>query len=197
MEMKLFSIFIGAFLINNFLLVKFLGICSFLGVSKKTETAKGMGLAVVFVMFLASFMTYGVYNWILVPLKITYLSTLAFVLVIAALVQFVEMVIKKTQPSLYKALGIYLPLITTNCALLGMAVINVGEKYNLIESMVNALGAASGYMLAIVLLAGLRERMEESDNMPLAFRGLPISLVTAGLMAIAFLGFSGLKLGGI
>jgi len=195
--MKLFSIFISAFLINNFLLVKFLGICSFLGVSKKTETAKGMGLAVVFVMFIASFMCYGVYNWILIPLNITYLSTLAFVLVIAALVQFVEMVIKKTQPTLYKALGIYLPLITTNCALLGMAVINIGEKYNLIESMVNALGAALGYMLAIVLLAGLRERMEDSDNMPLAFRGLPISLVTAGLMAIAFLGFSGLKLGGI
>lgn len=195
--MKLFSIFISAFLINNFLLVKFLGICSFLGVSKKTETAKGMGLAVVFVMFLASFLCYAVFNWILVPLNITYLSTLAFVLVIAALVQFVEMVIKKTQPVLYKALGIYLPLITTNCALLGMAVINIGEKYNLIESMVNALGAAFGYMLAIVLLAGLRERMEESDNMPLCFRGLPISLVTAGLMAIAFLGFSGLKLGGM
>jgi len=195
--MKLFSIFISAFLINNFLLVKFLGICSFLGVSKKTETAKGMGLAVVFVMFISSFMCYGVYNWILIPLNITYLSTLAFVLVIASLVQFVEMVIKKTQPTLYKALGIYLPLITTNCALLGMAVINIGEKYNLIESMVNALGAALGYMLAIVLLAGLRERMEESTNMPLAFRGLPISLVTAGLMAIAFLGFSGLKLGGI
>jgi len=195
--MKLFSIFISAFLINNFLLVKFLGICSFLGVSKKTETAKGMGLAVVFVMFLASFLCYGVFNWILVPLNIEYLSTLAFVLVIAALVQFVEMVIKKTQPALYKALGIYLPLITTNCALLGMAVINIGEKYNLIESMVNALGAAFGYMLAIVLLAGLRERMEESTNMPLCFRGLPISIVTAGLMAIAFLGFSGLKLGGI
>ena len=195
--MKLFSIFISAFLVNNFLLVKFLGICSFLGVSKKTETAKGMGLAVVFVMFIASFMTYGVYNWILVPLNITYLSTLAFVLVIAALVQFVEMVVKKTQPSLYKALGIYLPLITTNCALLGMAVINIGEKYNLIESMVNALGAGLGYMLAIILLSGLRERMEENYNMPLAFRGLPISLVTAGLMAIAFLGFSGLKLGGI
>ena len=194
--MKLFSIFISAFLINNFLLVKFLGICSFLGVSKKTETAKGMGLAVIFVMFLASIMCYGVYG-LLDLLNITYLSTLAFVLVIAALVQFVEMVIKKTQPVLYKALGIYLPLITTNCALLGMAVINVGEKYNLIESMVNALGAAAGYMLAIVLLAGLRERMEESDNMPIAFRGLPISLVTAGLMAIAFLGFSGLKLGGM
>ncbi|MBU3090948.1 electron transport complex subunit RsxA [Clostridium sp. CF011] len=195
--MRLFSIFISAFLVNNFLLVKFLGVCSFLGVSKKTETAKGMGLAVVFVMFLASFMTYGVYNWILVPLNITYLSTLSFVLVIAALVQFVEMVIKKTQPSLYKALGIFLPLITTNCAVLGMAVINIGEKYNLVESMVNALGASAGYMLAIVLLSGLRERMEENDNMPLAFRGLPISLITAGLMAIAFLGFSGLKLGGI
>ena len=195
--MELFSIFISAFLVNNFVLAKFLGICSFLGVSKKTETAKGMGLAVIFVMFLASIMCYVVYEKILVPLNITYLSTLAFVLVIAALVQFVEMVIKKTQPSLYKALGIYLPLITTNCALLGMAVINVGEKYNLIESMVNALGAAFGYMLAIVLLSGLRERMEANDKMPLAFRGLPISLVTAGLMAIAFLGFSGLKLGGI
>ncbi len=195
--MRLFSIFISAFLVNNFVLAKFLGICSFLGVSKKTETAKGMGLAVVFVMFLASFMTFVVYNLILVPLKITFLSTLAFVLVIAALVQFVEMVIKKTQPTLYKALGIFLPLITTNCAVLGMAVINVGEKYTLIESLVNALGASFGYMLAIVLLSGLRERMEESDNMPLAFRGLPISLVTAGLMAIAFLGFSGLKLGGI
>ena len=195
--MELFSIFISAFLVNNFVLAKFLGICSFLGVSKKTETAKGMGLAVIFVMFLASIMCYVVYEKILVPLNITYLSTLAFVLVIAALVQFVEMVIKKTQPSLYKALGIYLPLITTNCALLGMAVINVGEKYNLIESMVNALGAAFGYMLAIVLLSGLRERREENDKMPLAFKGLPISLVTAGLMAIAFLGFSGLKLGGI
>jgi electron transport complex protein RnfA len=194
--MRLFSIFISAFLVNNFVLAKFLGICSFLGVSKKTETAKGMGLAVIFVMILASFMTFIVYR-ILAFFNITYLSTLAFVLVIAALVQFVEMVIKKTQPSLYKALGIFLPLITTNCAVLGMAVINIGEGYNLIESMVNALGASFGFMLAIVLLSGLRERMEENDNMPLAFKGLPISLITAGLMAIAFLGFSGLKLGGI
>ncbi|MGH4118519.1 electron transport complex protein RnfA [Clostridium sp.] len=194
--MRLFSIFISAFLVNNFVLAKFLGICSFLGVSKKTETAKGMGLAVIFVMILASFMTFIVYR-ILTFFNITYLSTLAFVLVIAALVQFVEMVIKKTQPSLYKALGIFLPLITTNCAVLGMAVINIGEGYNLIESMVNALGASFGFMLAIVLLSGLRERMEENDNMPLAFKGLPISLITAGLMAIAFLGFSGLKLGGI
>jgi electron transport complex protein RnfA len=189
--MELFSIFIGAFLVNNYVLAKFLGICSFLGVSKKTETAKGMGLAVIFVMLLASFMTSIVYK-ILILLNITYLSTLAFVLVIASLVQFVEMVIKKTQPSLHKALGIFLPLITTNCAVLGMAFINILEEYTLIESMVNALGAAFGFMLAIVLLSGLRERMEENDNMPLAFRGLPISLITAGLMSIAFLGFSGL-----
>ncbi|MBU3111889.1 electron transport complex protein RnfA [Clostridium lacusfryxellense] len=195
--MRLFSIFISAFLVNNFVLSRFLGICSFLGVSKKTETAKGMGLAVVFVMFLASFMTFVVYNLILVPLHVTFLSTLAFVLVIAALVQFVEMVIKKTQPSLYKALGIFLPLISTNCAVLGMALINQQEKYTLIESLVNSLGASFGYMLAIVLLSGLRERMEANDNMPLAFKGLPISLITAGLMSIAFLGFSGLKLGGI
>ncbi|MGV8983564.1 electron transport complex protein RnfA [Clostridium sp.] len=195
--MRLFSIFISAFLVNNFVLSRFLGICSFLGVSKKTATAKGMGLAVVFVMFLASFMTFVVYNLILVPLHVTFLSTLAFVLVIAALVQFVEMVIKKTQPSLYKALGIFLPLISTNCAVLGMALINQQEKYTLVESLVNALGASFGYMLAIVLLSGLRERMEENDNMPLCFKGLPISLITAGLMSIAFLGFSGLKLGGI
>jgi len=189
--MELFSIFISAFLVNNYVLAKFLGICSFLGVSKKTETAKGMGLAVIFVMLLAAFMTSIVYK-ILILLNITYLSTLAFVLVIASLVQFVEMVIKKTQPSLHKALGIFLPLITTNCAVLGMAFINILEEYTLIESMVNALGAAFGFMLAIVLLSGLRERMEENDNMPLAFKGLPISLVTAGLMSIAFLGFSGL-----
>jgi electron transport complex protein RnfA len=189
--MKLFSIFISAFLVNNYVLAKFLGICSFLGVSKKTETAKGMGLAVIFVMLLASFMTSIVYK-ILILFNITYLSTLAFVLVIASLVQFVEMVIKKTQPSLHKALGIFLPLITTNCAVLGMAFINILEEYTLLESMVNALGAAFGFMLAIVLLSGLRERMEDNDNMPLAFRGLPISLVTAGLMSIAFLGFSGL-----
>ncbi|WP_291633809.1 RnfABCDGE type electron transport complex subunit A [Clostridium sp.] len=194
--MGLFSIFINAFLVNNYVLAKFLGICSFLGVSKKTETAKGMGLAVIFVMLLASLMTSIVYK-ILALLHVTFLSTLAFVLVIAALVQFVEMVVKKTQPSLYKALGIFLPLITTNCAVLGMALINLQEKYTVLQSLVNALGAGLGYMLAIVLLSGLRERMEGNDNMPLAFRGLPISLVTAGLMAIAFLGFSGLKLGGI
>ncbi|MBK5240482.1 RnfABCDGE type electron transport complex subunit A [Clostridium sp.] len=189
--MGLFSIFISSFLVNNYVLAKFLGICSFLGVSKKTETAKGMGLAVIFVMILSSLMTSIVYK-ILVLLHVTFLSTLAFVLVIASLVQFVEMVIKKTQPALHKALGIFLPLITTNCAVLGMALINLQEGYTIMDGLANALGAGLGFMLAIVLLSGLRERMEDNDNMPLALKGLPISLVTAGLMSIAFLGFSGL-----
>lgn len=190
--MKIFAIFLSALLVNNFVLSRFLGICSFLGVSKKVETATGMGLAVTFVMALASFISYIVYNAILVPLGVSYLYTLAFVLVIAALVQFVEMVIKKTNPGLYKALGIYLPLITTNCAVLGVAVLNMSENYNLLESIVNGVGAALGYFLAIVLLAGIRERMEANDKMPLALQGLPITLVTAGLMSIAFLGFQGL-----
>jgi len=189
--MGLFSIFISSFLVNNYVLAKFLGICSFLGVSKKTETAKGMGLAVIFVMILSSLMTSIVYK-ILVLLHVTFLSTLAFVLVIASLVQFVEMVVKKTQPALHKALGIFLPLITTNCAVLGMALINLQEGYTIMDGLANALGAGLGFMLAIVLLSGLRERMEDNDNMPLALKGLPISLVTAGLMSIAFLGFSGL-----
>ncbi|MGK0468037.1 electron transport complex protein RnfA [Clostridium sp.] len=189
--MGLFSIFISSFLVNNYVLAKFLGICSFLGVSKKTETAKGMGLAVIFVMILSSLITSIVYK-ILVLLHVTFLSTLAFVLVIASLVQFVEMVVRKTQPALHKALGIFLPLITTNCAVLGMALINLQEGYTIIDGLANALGAGLGFMLAIVLLSGLRERMEDNDNMPLALKGLPISLVTAGLMSIAFLGFSGL-----
>jgi electron transport complex protein RnfA len=190
--MKIFAIFLSALLVNNFVMSRFLGICSFLGVSKKVETATGMGLAVTFVMGLASFISYIVFEAILVPLEVTYLYTLAFVLVIAALVQFVEMVIKKTNPGLYKALGIYLPLITTNCAVLGVAVINMSEGYNMIESVVNGVAAALGYMLAIVLLAGIRERMDRNDKMPLALQGLPITLVTAGLMSIAFLGFQGL-----
>ena len=190
--MKIFAIFLSALLVNNFVMSRFLGICSFLGVSKKVETATGMGLAVTFVMGLASFISYMVFEFILVPLHVTYLYTLAFVLVIAALVQFVEMVIKKTNPGLYKALGIYLPLITTNCAVLGVAVINMSEGYNMIESIVNGVAAALGYMLAIVLLAGIRERMDRNDKMPLALQGLPITLVTAGLMSIAFLGFQGL-----
>jgi electron transport complex protein RnfA len=190
--LNLFAIFISALLINNFVLSRFLGICSFLGVSKKVETATGMGAAVTFVMVLASTMAYLVFNYILVPLHIEYLYTLAFVLVIAALVQFVEMVIKKSSPDLYKALGIYLPLITTNCAVLAVAVLNMNEKYNLIQSIVNGLGAALGYTLAIVLLAGIREKMDLNEGMPECLKGLPISLITAGLMSIAFLGFQGL-----
>lgn len=190
--MKIFALVISALFVNNFVLARFLGICSFLGVSKKVETATGMGLAVTFVMALASLISYIVYNVILVPLNITYLYTIAFILVIASLVQFVEMVIKKKSPSLYKALGIFLPLITTNCAILGAVIINMNDKYNLLESLVFGVCSGLGYMLAIVLLAGLRERMEACDKMPKAMQGLPISLITAGLMAIAFLGFQGL-----
>ncbi|WP_035288890.1 electron transport complex subunit RsxA [Clostridium sp. KNHs214] len=190
--MNLFLIFFSSLLVNNFVLSKFLGICSFLGVSKKIETAAGMGLAVTFVMVLASFISYIVYNFILIPLNIPYMYTIAFILVIASLVQFVEMVIKKKSPSLYKALGIFLPLITTNCAILGVVIINMNEKYTLLGSVVSGLGSGLGYMLAIVLLAGIRERMDGNKNMPEAMKGLPISLITAGLMSIAFLGFQGL-----
>lgn len=190
--MRIFYILVGSMLINNFVMSRFLGICSFLGVSKKTDTAFGMGLAVTFVMALASFISYIVFHGILVPLHIEYLSTLAFILVIAALVQFVEMVIQKTNPTLYKALGIYLPLITTNCAVLAVAVINMNENYNLIESVVNGISAALGYFLAIYLLAGIRERIDNNENMPAVLKGFPISLITAGLMSVAFLGFQGL-----
>lgn len=190
--MNLLLIFFSALLVNNFVMSKFLGICSFLGVSKKIETATGMGLAVTFVMGLASFISYIVYNLILVPLHIPYLYTIAFILVIASLVQFVEMVIKKKSPSLYKALGIFLPLITTNCAILGVVIINMNEKYTLLGSVVSGIGSGLGYMLAIVLLAGIRERMDGNKNMPKVMQGLPISLITAGLMSIAFLGFQGL-----
>lgn len=190
--MNLLLIFFSALLVNNFVMSKFLGICSFLGVSKKIETATGMGLAVTFVMGLASFISYIVYNFILMPLHIPYLYTIAFILVIASLVQFVEMVIKKKSPSLYKALGIFLPLITTNCAILGVVIINMNEKYTLLGSVVSGIGSGLGYMLAIVLLAGIRERMDGNKNMPKVMQGLPISLITAGLMSIAFLGFQGL-----
>ncbi len=190
--MTLLGIFIGALLTNNIVLSKFLGICPFLGVSSKVKTALGMGLAVIFVMFLASLMTWLLYNLVLIPLGITYLYTLAFILVIAALVQLVEIVVRKYHPELYKALGIFLPLITTNCAVLGVAVINMNEGYSLLESMVHTLGASLGFLLAILLMAGLRERIFENPNVPKPLRGLPISLITAALMSIAFLGFSGL-----
>ena len=190
--MELFIIFIGAMLVNNFVLSKFLGICSFLGVSKKKDAALGMGLAVTFVMILASVMTWLVYNLILMPLGLEYLNTIASVLVIAALVQFVEMAMKKLSPGLHKALGIYLPLITTNCAVLGMTVLNVQEGYNFIESVVNGIGASSGYLLSIVLLSFIREKTDNNENIPKVLRGLPITLFTAALMSIAFLGFQGL-----
>lgn len=190
--MNLLLIFISAVLVNNFVLSQFLGICSFLGISKKTDAAVGMGLAVTFVMTIASTVCYIVYNGILVPLEIEYMSTIAFILVIAALVQFVEMVIQKMSPGLYKALGIYLPLITTNCAILGLTLLNVKETYSFMESLVNGVGSALGYMLAIVLLAGLRERIDNNENIPEFLRGLPITLVTAGLMSIAFMAFQGL-----
>ena len=190
--MNLFVIFISCLLVNNVVLAKFLGICSFLGVSKKIETAVGMGGAVTFVMAIASIVSFGVYKYILVPLNITYMYTLAFILVIAALVQLVEMFLKKNSPSLYKALGIFLPLITTNCAILGAVIINMNENYNLIQSLVAAVSTGLGYMLSIVLLAGLRERMEENESIPACMQGLPLSLLTACIMSIAFLGFQGL-----
>jgi len=190
--MELLMIFIGAMFVNNFVLAKFLGICSFLGVSKKKDAAIGMSLAVTFVMTLASIMSYLVYYKILVRFEIEYLSTIANVLVIAALVQFVEMAMKKLSPALHKALGIYLPLITTNCAVLGVATLNMQEGYNFIESIVNGVGAAAGYTVAIIALAFIRERIDNNENIPEVLRGLPITLFTAALMSIAFLGFQGL-----
>ena len=189
--MDLLLLFMGSILVNNFVLTRFLGICPFLGVSKKVETAVGMGVAVTFVMALASVMSHVVYNNILVPLEIEYLYTLAFILVIAALVQFVEMVIQKSSPSLYAALGVYLPLITTNCAVLGVAIINMQEKFTLLESLIHGVGGALGFTLAIVLFAGIRERMDK-NNIPEALKGFPVALITAGFMATAFLGFQGL-----
>lgn len=192
--MTLIFIMINAIFINNFVLSRFLGICPFLGVSKQVETAVGMGVAVTFVMALASAITYVVQYSILDPLGLGYLQTIAFILIIAALVQLVEMIIKKSSPSLYQALGVYLPLITTNCAVLGVALINIQNEYNFIETIFNGVGAALGFTLAIVLFAGIRERLETSA-VPKALEGFPIALLTAGLMAIAFLGFSGMKLG--
>ncbi|MDR3271111.1 MAG: electron transport complex subunit RsxA [Peptococcaceae bacterium] len=189
--MQTLLIFMSAVLVNNFVLNRFLGICPFLGVSKKMETALGMGVAVIFVMALASAVTYLVYNFILVPLDLNYLYNIAFILIIASLVQLVEMFLKKFSPSLYQALGIFLPLITTNCAVLGVTVINMESQYNLVISVVHAVGAAIGFTLAIVLYASIRERIAKNP-IPAAFQGFPIALITASLMSIAFLGFSGL-----
>lgn len=187
----LLVILIGSSLVSNVVLSQFLGLCPFLGVSKKVDTAVGMGGAVVFVITLASAVAAAIYKFILVPLDITYLQTIVFILVIAALVQFVEMFLKKAMPSLYQALGVYLPLITTNCAVLGVAITNVQKEYGILTGIVNGFATALGFTIAIVILAGLREKMEYNE-VPESFKGMPMVLLTAGLMAIAFCGFSGL-----
>ena len=199
---KIVLIVISAALVNNYVLARYLGICPFLGVSKKVETSIGMSAAVMFVMVMASVITWIVQEVVLQPTwlaklgmqnvpDLTFLQTLAFILVIASLVQFVEMMIQKTNPSLYSALGVYLPLITTNCAVLGVAVINIKEGFTLLETIANSFGAALGFGIAIVLFAGVREKLEYSE-IPEAFKGFPIALITAGLLSVAFLGFNGL-----
>ena len=189
---NLLSITLGAILVNNFIFSQFLGCCPFLGVSKKVDTAVGMGIAVTFVMGLASAVCYVVDEFVLGRFGLDYMQTVAFILVIAALVQFVEMFLKKSIPALYTALGVYLPLITTNCAVLGVALLNIQNNYGFIESVVYGITGGLGFLLAIVLFAAVRESIQFADN-PKCFDGFPIALVTAGLMALAFMGFSGLK----
>ena len=182
---------IGSAFVNNVVLSQFLGLCPFLGVSKKVKTAAGMGLSVIFVITISSALASLIYNYILVPLDMVYLNTIVFILVIAALVQLVEMVLKKKSPALYKSLGVYLPLITTNCAVLGVAIINVQKEYGFVESIVNGFATALGFTVAIIIMAGIREKIEYNDISP-AFKGMPIVLLTAGLMSIAFMGFAAL-----
>lgn len=189
----LFSIIVGSILINNVIFAKFLGCCPFMGVSKKVDASLGMGMAVTFVITIASGITYLVNKFLLEKFNLEYLQTIAFILIIAALVQFVEMAIAKTSPALYKALGVFLPLITTNCAVLGVAIINIQAGYNFIETLVNGFSVAVGFSLALVLLAGVRERIEFSP-IPAPFRGIPIAFISAGLLAMAFMGFSGMKI---
>ena len=189
--MEYFLIIVGAVLVNNFVLRRFLGICPFLGVSKKIDTAIGMGMAVIFVMTLASVITWIIYTYVLDTWNLEYLRTIVFILVIATLVQFVEMVIQKSSPVLYQALGIYLPLITTNCAVLGVAILNIQLRYNFLQATIFGFGSSIGFTLALVLYAGIRERLELA-NIPKSLRGVPIALITAGLLSLAFMGFSGL-----
>lgn len=188
---EMILIMIGAALVNNVVLSQFLGLCPFLGVSRKVETAAGMGGAVIFVITIASAVTSVIYNFVLEKANLQYLQTIVFILVIACLVQFVEIALKKISPGLYKALGVYLPLITTNCAVLGVALLNIQNEYGILKSIVNGIGTALGFTIAIIILAGIRERTEHND-VPKAFQGTPILLLTAGLMAIAFAGFAGL-----
>ena len=193
MEVSILGIIVAALLSQNFILVKFYGICPFMGVSKKIDTALGMGAAVTFVMALASAVCWLVYEFLLVPLSLQYMQTVAFILVIASLVQVVEMFLKKFVPALYKALGVFLPLITTNCAVLGVVLVNVQEGYNFLISVVNGAAGGLGFTLAIVLFASIRERVDKA-NPPECFKGFPIALIAAGLLALAFMGFSGLSI---
>ena len=188
---ELILILIGSALVNNVVLSQFLGLCPFLGVSKKTKTAASMGAAVIFVIMIASAVTFAVQYLVLVPLKMEYMQTIVFILVIAALVQMIEMILKKISPAIYAALGVYLPLITTNCAVLGVAITNIQNGSTFAESMMNSLGTSVGFLISIVIMAGIRERLEGND-IPKAFQGMPIVLITSGLMAIAFCGFAGI-----
>ncbi|MCR5217018.1 MAG: electron transport complex subunit RsxA [Lachnospiraceae bacterium] len=187
----LLVIIITSALVNNVLLSQFLGLCPFLGVSKKSNTALGMGMAVMFVITISSGISSVIYTYVLLPWDLTYLNTIVFILVIASLVQFVEMFLKKKIPSLYRSLGVYLPLITTNCAVLGVSLLNVQKSYGIVESIVNGFATSLGFLLAIMIMSGLRERMEEND-IPESFQGIPIVMITAALMSIAFYGFAGL-----
>ena len=191
---EILSLAVASILVNNYILVQFLGCCSFFGVSKKTDTAIGMGMAVVFVMALASAVTWAVQYFILEPLNLQYMQTIAFILVIATLVQFVEMFMKKSMPALYSALGIFLQLITTNCAVLGAAISNIDNSYSFIGSMVYGVGSGLGYTLAIVLFSSIRERLDATSKCPKCFEGFPIALVSAALLAMSFMGFSGLSI---
>ena len=190
---SLIGILVAAILSENFILVKFYGICPFMGVSKKIDTALGMGMAVTFVMALASAATYAVYHWLLVPFGMEYMQTLAFILVIASIVQVVEMFLKKAIPAVYKALGIFLPLITTNCAVLGVALLNVQKGYDFLQSVLCGVCGGIGVTVSIVLCASIRERVDKAES-PVSFKGYPLTLVAAGLLALAFMGFSGLQL---
>ena len=189
---RIFAMAIAAILVQNFVLMRFLGLCPYIGVSKKIDSALGMGMAVIFVMTMASTFTWLIQTYLLVPLKIEFLQTIAFILTIASLVQLVEMIIQKTAPALYKALGVFLPLITTNCAVLGVAILNINEEYSFIFAILNGLFAGLGFTLVLILMAGIRERLERAE-LPSAMRGMPIAMIVAGCMALAFLGFSGLK----
>ena len=191
MELSYFAIIIGAIFVNNVVLAQFLGICPFLGVSSKVDTSLGMGAAVTFVMALTSIVAWAIQKYILVPLHIEYMQTIVFILVIAALVQMVEIVLKKVSPSLYQALGIFLPLITTNCAVLGVAILMIQKEFNLLQSFAYSVATAVGFALALVIFAGIRERLE-LDDMPKAMKGIPVSLIVAAILAMAFMGFSGL-----